>query len=88
MCLTPELRERFQIPESSEDGVVITQVDPLGEAYQADLRRGFVIRKLNDDRIETLSEFKAAIEKLKDAKGVRLQVQANRQIFYTVVKLR
>ncbi len=86
--LTPELRERFQIPESSEDGVVITQVDPLGEAYQADLRRGFVIRKLNDDRIETLSEFKAAIEKLKDAKGVRLQVQANRQIFYTVVKLR
>lgn len=86
--LTPELREKYKISEDIKSGVVITQVDPLGEAYGADLRRRFVIQRVNDDKIESLTDFKRVLKKSENDKGIRLQVVAGEQTFYTVLRMR
>lgn len=86
--ITPELRKRFHLHESVESGVVITQVDPLGEAYAQDIRRGYVIQKVNEDSIESLSDLKSALSKIKKVRGVRLEVRAGRELMHAVVRLR
>lgn len=86
--LTPELRKRFRIRDEVEAGAIITQVDPLGEGFAAELRRGFVIQAVNDDEIASIGDLKHALDQLKDARSARMEVQHGRGIGRVVVRLR
>lgn len=86
--LTPELRKRFRIRDEVETGAIITQVDPLGEGFAADLRRGFVIQAINDDEIASIGDLKHALDQLKDARSARMEVQHGRGVGRVVVRLR
>ena len=86
--LTPELRKRFRTRSEVETGAIITLVDPLGEGFAADLRRGFVIQAVNDDEIESIGDLKRTLENLKDARSARMEVQDGRGVGRVVVRLR
>lgn len=84
--LTSELRDKYKVSEDVTTGVLVTGVDPLGEAFNAELRRRCIIRRVNDEEIRNLSDFKRVIEKFKDARGLRLAVQIGNEVYHTVIK--
>jgi serine protease Do len=47
---------RLDIPDSV-DGVIVSRVDPGGEAFVAQLRRGFVIIEINRRPVRTVAEY-------------------------------
>ncbi|MEX0627006.1 MAG: Do family serine endopeptidase [Cucumibacter sp.] len=53
--LDEQLRETYSISEAT-DGVVITQVDPLSDAYAKGIRPGLLIAEVNQQPIETTDD--------------------------------
>jgi serine protease Do len=51
---------RLEIPESV-NGVIISRVDPTGAAFQALLRRGFVIMEINRRPIASVAEYQKIV---------------------------
>ena len=43
------------------NGVVISRVDPTGPAFQALLRRGFVIMEINQAAVATVAEYQRLV---------------------------
>jgi serine protease Do len=58
-------------------GVVITSVEPGGEAEAAGLQRGDVIQEVNHETVKSLAEYQKAVEKIK--KGELAVLLVNRQ---------
>lgn len=74
--LTPELRERFQLPDDVQ-GVVIRSVTPGGPAYNAEpsgLAPGLVITDINRVPVHNRAELMAQLQKLPSNKDVLLRV--------------
>ncbi len=59
--LTPEMRERLGLPESTE-GLLVTEVEPDSEAAEAGLRSGHVITEIDRRRVGSLREGREAVE--------------------------
>ena len=49
--LTPELKKKLEVPPEVNQGVVITNLDPSGDAARAGLRPGDVVLEINRQRI-------------------------------------
>ncbi len=71
--LTRQMAERYQI-ESDLQGVVVTDIDQTSSAYRAGLREGDLIRSVNRQRLQNVSEFKQLTRDLKRGDSVLLQV--------------
>jgi len=71
-------------PRGGDDGVVITNVKRGSDAYEAGLRKGDIIRAVNNMDVSNLSEFKDAIAG--QSKAVALTVQRGRTQVYIAVK--
>jgi len=78
--LTPALAR--QLGYDSTEGVVVTQVDPRSEAYQAGVRRGMVIREVNHQEVSDMQKFRQALEKAEQDKRVLLLVQGQESTLY------
>lgn len=78
--LTPELAQ--QLGAERPEGVVVTQVDPSSEAYQAGGRRGMVIREVNKQEVKNVQDFRQAVEKAEQSKQVLLLVQSSQATMY------
>ena len=81
--VTPELAKRFGLDEDAK-GIVVTEVDPYGEAYSASIRPGDLILAVNGKAVDSPSDFDKAVtdEALKE--GVRIRVkekQGTRTVF-------
>ena len=72
--LTPELAQQLGVDRP--EGVVVTQIDPDSEAYQAGVRRGMVIREVNQQEVKHVQDFRQAVEKAEKSKQVLLLVQS------------
>ena len=64
--ITPEFRDAYEIPTGVE-GVVVRSVTPGSEAARKRIAEGDVIAELNQKKIETPEDLKAAIEKAQEA---------------------
>ncbi len=73
MPLNPSMRYRLRLPEDVK-GVVITDVDPVSEAYDKFLRDGAVITEVNRTPISSVSEFIREVKKLKKGDIIILKV--------------
>jgi serine protease Do len=62
--ITPEVRERFSL-RAEQRGVVITEVEPGGNAAERDLRPGDVIVEVQQERVNTPQEVQSRIEALR-----------------------
>ncbi|MBI2885301.1 MAG: Do family serine endopeptidase [Candidatus Omnitrophica bacterium] len=70
MELTPQLREQFELPQDLS-GVVITEVDPASPAAEANLQPGDVINEINRMQVNSVQEYRHAIEKVQGNALVR-----------------
>jgi serine protease Do len=57
--LDPAFRERFKVPASVR-GVVVTKVEPLSPASEADIERGVVVLEVNRREVGSVADFERA----------------------------
>jgi serine protease Do len=73
--LTAEVRDELGYKGKAK-GVVITKVESGSVAWQAGLRRGMLINKVNNHRVESATAARDALEHASLQKGILLQVQS------------
>jgi serine protease Do len=78
------LMSQLNIPAKTT-GVVITSVDPGGQAEAAGLQRGDVIQEVNRETVKTLDEYQKAAGKIKkDELAVLLVNRQGNSLFVAV----
>jgi Do/DeqQ family serine protease len=81
--ITPELAERLSLPRSSK-GVVVTDVDPDGQAAAADVQPGDVIEQINGKPTGTVNDLRAALERTGDKPNLVLVKRNGTSLFLTL----
>jgi serine protease Do len=84
--LTAELKSQFE-EYKSDQGVLVTDVDPNGSAYDANLRKGDLITKIEDTPVLSTSDYKKAIRSFSAGKVVIFSVKRGENTFHAFVKL-
>jgi Do/DeqQ family serine protease len=80
--VTPQIAQQLRL--ASNDGLVITDIDPSGPAAEAGLTRGDVILEINKQPVSSVQDAKAAIEKAGSKPMLLLVERQGRTIFLTV----
>src|SRR5262252_965900 len=83
--ITPELAQ--QLGYSDAEGVVVTQIDPRSEAYQAGVRRGMVIREVNRREVNNTQDFRQAVQKAEQDKQLLVLVESQQATMYIAFPL-
>ncbi len=83
--LTPELAARQRLP--FDRGVIISRLDPDGQAADAGLQVGDVVLMVNNATVETVRDFKKALQEGKTQSYLRFLVQRQQSRLFIVVKL-
>jgi serine protease Do len=83
--VTPELVERYSL--ESDQGILITKIDPEGPAADANLRVGDLILEADGKEVRSVKEFEAVVGKMKAGKVLRLLIQRRATLLYTTVTL-
>jgi serine protease Do len=84
--MTPEMAQQLGFKDKLE-GAVVSHVDSGSAAFEAGLRRGMVITRVDKQTVKSADTFKEAMTKADREKGVLLQVQSPRGgTDYVVVK--
>src|SRR5215468_5228078 len=83
--ITPELAQ--QLGYSDTEGVVVTQIDPRSEAYQAGVRRGMVIREVNHQEVNNTQDFRHAMQKAEQEKQLLMLVENQQATMYIAFSL-
>ncbi len=81
--LSPELAKKYGLDEDAK-GVVVTEVDPYGEAYSASIRVGDLIVAVQGEAVQTPREFEEAVSADALKEGVRIRIkdrQGSRTVF-------
>lgn len=71
--LTPQLARQFEVKPG--EGVVITEVQPSSIAAMAGLEPGFVILQVNRRQVNSVSEFKKAVDQTRSQRRVLMLVR-------------
>ena len=83
--VTPELVERYSL--ESDQGILITKIDPEGPAAEANLRVGDLVVEADGKEVGTVKEFEELVGKMKSGKVLRLLIQRRATLLYTTVTL-
>jgi serine protease Do len=82
--VTAELAEKFKLKDLK--GVLISKVD-LGSLAQAEgLREGDLIKEVNREDVTSVSDFTAAVSRVKRGETILLRVLRDSRAFYVVLK--
>jgi serine protease Do len=68
--ITQDIARRFNITET--DGVLVVDVDPEGEAADAGITPGDVIKEINRQPVKSVKEYAEAIGKIKKGESVKI----------------
>ena len=52
-----EFAARFNLPKDMQ-GVVVSRVDPMGPAYDADIERGNILLEINRQPVHSIDDFR------------------------------
>ena len=80
--ITPQIARQLKL--TSQDGLVITDVDPTGPAAEAGLAQGDVILEINKQPVGTTDDVRAALDKSGGRPVLMLIVRQGRTIYLTV----
>jgi len=80
--VSPQIARQLNL--SSQDGLVITDVDPTGPAAEAGLARGDVILEINKQAIASVEDVKSVLDKSGDRPLLMLISRQGRTIYLTV----
>jgi len=82
--ITPNIAERFNL--ASQDGVIVVNVAAGSNAGEAGIRQGDIIKEVNHQPVESVSDYEAAVSEV--AEGGTLQFYIKRaQRGYIVIKM-
>ncbi|MBM4124911.1 MAG: Do family serine endopeptidase [Nitrospira sp.] len=82
--LTAELAEKFKLKDTK--GVLIARVDQGSIAQAEGLREGDLIKELNRGEVSSVSEFTAAVARVRRGETVLLRVMRETRAFFVVLK--
>ncbi len=82
---TPELAKQFGYSQSVS-GVLITNVFPNSAAARAGLRPGLLVLEINQESINDVNGFEAAVRKVDVRKGVLMLIGSQRGTQYIIIK--
>jgi serine protease Do len=71
--ITPELRRLYNLPDTLR-GVVVTDVKNVSAAGEANISEGDVISEVQGQKIGSVDEFRAAVEKSRTGQRLRLYI--------------
>ncbi len=83
--LTPEIARSLGVSETK--GVVVTNVEDGSPADEAGVRRGDVILEVNQRKIETLKDYRAAIGRMSSADSLLLLIRRGNNVLYVAMKM-
>ena len=72
--LTESLKKKYEIDED-QDALVVTRIDPNGEAYEKGIREGDIIKRVGTEKVDSLKKFNRLVEKSKQKGTVLLLVK-------------
>jgi len=81
--VTPALAQRFNLPAGAQ-GLVVTDVDPVGPAADAGLREGDVIEEVNRQPVRSVADLQAALRQTGTRPALLLIRRADAGLFLTV----
>ncbi len=82
--LTPDLAKKFGYDENLK-GVIVVDVDPKGPAAEKGIRRGDVIREMNNREVSSIRDYRRILEKSNPKEGVLLWIQRGEHTFYVAI---
>ena len=82
--LTPEIVQRFGIDDTK--GVIVINVEADGKGAEAGVQMGDIIKEINHRIIESVEDYTAAMDKIKDDESVNLFIW-RKNAGFMVVKL-
>jgi serine protease Do len=82
--VTPEIAQQLRLGEAT--GVVVTQIEPGGVADEAGIQRGDVIREINGYAIRNVSDYRAALAKVKNEEILRLLIKRGERNLYLTMR--
>ena len=82
--ITSLLREKYDL--SNDDALVVTRIDPNGEAYERGIREGDIIKRVGTEKVTTVSEFEkfADQSRIKGALLVLVKKPNGKSRFFTL----
>jgi serine protease Do len=83
--LTPEIARNLGVSDSK--GVVVTNVDDGGPADEAGLRRGDILLEVNQKKIQTVQDYRAAISRVGGSESLLLLVRRGNNVLYVALKM-
>lgn len=86
---TPDVLERFDLPEKAE-GLVITDVDPEGPAFEEGIRPGDMVAEISQEKIKTSEDAERLVKaaKKEGKRSVLLLIEGQSGFRFVAVKLR
>ena len=82
--LTPQLAESLGIEEDS--GFIVNDVTPGSAAAKAEIRRGDMILEINREKIETVAQYRKALQAAQEKKSILLLIQRNQNTRFVVIE--
>jgi len=82
--LSAEMAQRYGL-DATDQGLLVTRVDPSGSAADAGIRPGDLIQEVNRQPVKTAAEFSAAIQR-SGAKPVLVLVKRRNAVTYLTLK--
>jgi serine protease Do len=83
--LTPEIARNLGVSESK--GVVVTNVEDGSPADEAGIRRGDVVLEVNQKKIQTVQDYRAAISRVGGSDSLLLLVRRGNNVLYVAMKM-
>ena len=72
--INESLKKKYEIDED-QDALVVTRIDPNGEAYEKGIREGDIIKRVGTEKVDSLKKFDRLVEKSKQKGTVLLLVK-------------
>ena len=83
--ITPEIARQLRLGEPG--GVVVTLVEPGSTTEEAGIQRGDIIREMNGQVIRKLSDYQAAIAKIKKGEIIRFFIKRGERNLYITLRV-
>jgi S1-C subfamily serine protease len=84
--LSADTASQLQLPRGFK-GVVVTQVEPGGNAEDAGLQRGDVIVSVNGESVDSVGDVEKQLEKAKADGVARIRFRRGNQYSFTTLRL-
>jgi serine protease Do len=85
MELTEDIARQLGL-SGSEEGIVVSRVEPYSPADEAGVRKGDVIQEINRKRVRNMEDFNRIVSTLKEGDVMLLFINRNGKKFYIPVK--